>query len=67
MKIKKENLADRFKKIVNKNRNKDALIFSNGKKITFDQLDHFSNMIIKKFLNKKKFIKGYVYSQIKMN
>ena len=32
MKIKKENLADRFKKIVNKDRNKDALIFSNGKK-----------------------------------
>ena len=53
MKIKKENLADRFKKIVNKDRNKDALIFSNGKKITFDQLDHFSNLIIKKFFNKK--------------
>ena len=49
MKIKKENLADRFKKIVNKNRDKDALIFSNGKKITFDQLDHFSNLIIKIF------------------
>ena len=49
----KNNLETKFSSIVKKNKFKNALIFPEGRKITFDQLDRRSNIIAEKFLVQK--------------
>lgn len=49
----KNNLETKFNLIVKKNKFKNALIFPNRRKITFDLLDRNSNIIAKKFLVQK--------------